>query len=261
MPDQQASRILIIDFGSQYTQLIARRVREAHVYCEIHPPSRTLEWIREWAPAGIIWSGGPNSVYEAGAPTADPAVLELGVPVLGLCYGLHLMAHLAGGAVLPANDKEYGRAMVTVRGGALWKGFDPGEETPVWMSHGDHLDAPPPGFRITATSASSPVAAFEHPTRPLHALQFHPEVAHTARGKELIETFLFDICRAEPSWTPEHFIDHEIAKVQAHGAGRSASHLRALRRRGQLGRGGAGAPRRGRSAHLHLRRSRAPPAP
>ncbi|MFI5234938.1 MAG: glutamine-hydrolyzing GMP synthase [Gemmatimonadales bacterium] len=208
-------RILIIDYGSQFTQLIARRVREAHVYCEIHPPTRSIEWIREWAPKGIIWSGGPNSVYDADAPTADPKLLDSGIPILGLCYGFHLMAHLADGKVLPSDDKEYGRAVVKVRGGRLWKGFTAGEETPVWMSHGDYVDVPPPGFTATASSANSPVAAFEHPTRPLFALQFHPEVAHTTRGKELIENFLFEICKVQPSWTSEHFIENEIARIKA----------------------------------------------
>ena len=208
-------RILIIDYGSQFTQLIARRVREAHVYCEIHPPTRSLEWIKAWQPKGVIWSGGPNSVYDEGSPTADPRLLDTGIPVLGLCYGFHLMTQLAGGKVLPSDDKEYGRAMVRVAGGRLWKGFDAGEETPVWMSHGDYVDAPPPGFTATASSANSPVAAFEHPSKPLFALQFHPEVAHTARGKELIENFLFEVCRAEPSWTSEHFIESEIARIKA----------------------------------------------
>ena len=208
-------RILIIDYGSQFTQLIARRVREAHVYCEIHPPTRSVEWIREWAPKGIIWSGGPNSVYDADAPRADAALLDLGIPVLGLCYGMQLMAHLAGAKVVGASAREYGRATVTVRGGKLFTGFTPGEETPVWMSHGDHVDAPPPGFEATASSVNSPVAAFEHRTKPLHAVQFHPEVAHTARGGEIIDNFLFVICGATPSWTPGHFIDAEIARVRA----------------------------------------------
>src|ERR1041385_4088899 len=208
-------RILIIDYGSQFTQLIARRVREAHVYCEIHPPTRSLEWIREWQPKGIIWSGGPNSVYDRGAPTADPGSLDLGIPVLGLCYGFHLMAHLTGGKVLASDEKEYGRAIVKVAGGKLWKGFDQGEETPVWMGHGDYVETPPPGFVATAASANAQLAAFEHPTRPLFALQFHPEVAHTDRGKELIETFLFEVCRVTPSWTSEHFIETEIARIKA----------------------------------------------
>ncbi|MGB7211490.1 MAG: glutamine-hydrolyzing GMP synthase [Gemmatimonadales bacterium] len=208
-------RILIIDYGSQFTQLIARRVREAHVYCEIHPPTRSVEWIREWAPKGIIWSGGPNSVYDADSPKADAALLDLGIPILGLCYGMQLMAHLAGAKVVGASAREYGRAAVTIRGGKLFQGFTPGEETPVWMSHGDHVDAPPPGFVATASSANSPVAAFEHAKKPLHAVQFHPEVAHTARGGEIIDNFLFGVCGCAPSWTPGHFIETEIAKVRA----------------------------------------------
>ena len=208
-------RILIIDYGSQFTQLIARRVREAHVYCEIHPPTRSLEWIREWRPTGIIWSGGPNSVYDAGAPTADPRQFDLGVPILGLCYGFHLMAHLTGGKVLPSNEKEYGRAMVKPAGGRMWQGFAAGEPTQVWMSHGDHIDAPPPGFAVTATSDNGLIAAIEHQAKPFFALQFHPEVAHTLRGSDLIENFLFSICHAKPDWTAAHFIETEVAKIKA----------------------------------------------
>ena len=214
-PTTSMDRILVIDYGSQFTQLIARRVREANVYCEIHPPTRSLDWIREWGPKGIIWSGGPNSVYDDGAPTADPKQLDLGVPILGLCYGFHLMAHLTGGKVLPSDEKEYGRAMVKPVGGKLWKGFPAGEATQVWMSHGDHIDAPPPGFRVTATSDNGLIAAIEHETRPLFALQFHPEVAHTLRGKELIENFLFAVCGAAAEWTSAHFIETEVAKVKA----------------------------------------------
>ncbi len=207
--------ILIIDFGSQYTQLIARRVREAHVYCEIHPPSRTVQWIREWKPKGIILSGGPNSVYDEDVPTADRALLETNIPVLGLCYGMQLLAHLAGGKVVRANRREYGRADVRVDGGRLFEGFGRGEETPVWMSHGDHVDAPPPGFCVTARSDNSPIAAFEHRERPLFGVQFHPEVAHTPRGGEILNTFLFDICGCTPDWTPGHFIESEIERIRS----------------------------------------------
>src|SRR6478609_1547796 len=208
-------RILIIDYGSQFTQLIARRVREAHVFCEIHPPTRSLEWIKEWKPKGIIWSGGPNSVYDQGAPTADPKQFELGVPILGLCYGFHLMAQLSGGKVLPSDHKEYGRAAVKVKGGKLWGRFKTGESTQVWMSHGDRIEAPPPGFTVTASSDNGVIAAFENAAKDFYALQFHPEVAHTLKGKELIEAFLFDICHAAPDWTPGHFIETEIAKIKA----------------------------------------------
>ncbi len=208
--------ILIIDFGSQYTQLIARRVREAHVYCEIHPPSRTVDWIRAWEPQGIILSGGPNSVYGESVPTADPALLELGVPILGVCYGMQLLAHLGGGTVVRADRREYGRARVSVRGGGgrLFRGFDEGEETPVWMSHGDHVDAPPPGFRVVAASDNSPVAAIEHERRPLFGVQFHPEVAHTPRGGEILQNFLFEICACTPDWTPGHFVESEVARIR-----------------------------------------------
>ena len=205
--------ILIIDFGSQFTQLIARRVREAHVYCEIHPPTRSLQWIKDWNPKGIILSGGPNSVYGENVPTADPAILDLSTPVLGLCYGMQVMAQLSGGTVVRADRREYGRATIEVKGGKLFAGFDKGEETPVWMSHGDHVDTAPPGYAVTASSSNTPVAAFEHTSKPLYALQFHPEVAHTPRGGEIIQNFLFTVCGCTPDWTPGHFIESEIAKV------------------------------------------------
>ena len=207
--------ILIIDFGSQYTQLIARRVREAHVYCEIHPPSRSVQWIRDWKPKGIILSGGPASVYDEDVPTADRSLLDANIPVLGLCYGMQLMAHLAGGKVVRASRREYGRADVRIEGGKLFEGFGRGEETPVWMSHGDHVDAPPPGFSVTASSENSPVAAFEHRERPLFGVQFHPEVAHTPRGGEILNTFLFEICGCTPDWTPGHFVESEIERIRA----------------------------------------------
>ena len=207
--------ILIIDYGSQYTQLIARRVREAHVYCEIHPPTRDADWIRAWKPRGIILSGGPSSVYDPGVPGAPPALLGLGIPVLGLCYGMQLLAQLMGGTVVRANRREYGRAQIRVQGGRLFAGFTPGEETTVWMSHGDHIETAPPGFAVTASSANSPVAAFEHAERRVFGVQFHPEVVHTSRGGEIVENFLFAICECEPSWTAGHFIELEMARLRA----------------------------------------------
>ena len=207
-------RILIVDFGSQYTQLIARRVREAHVYCEIHPPSRTIEWIREWNPKGIILSGGPNSVYGEGVPTADPELLDLGTPVLGVCYGMQLLAQLSGGKVERAARREYGRAALTVVGGRLFEGFGAGEETPVWMSHGDHVDVAPPGYTVVARSDNTPVAAFEHRAKPLYGVQFHPEVAHTPRGGEVLHNFLFGVCECTPDWTAGHFIDREVERIR-----------------------------------------------
>ncbi len=206
--------ILILDYGSQFTQLIARRVREAHVYCEIHPGTKSLEWIREWKPKGIILSGGPNSVYDDGAPGAPPGLLDLGVPILGLCYGMQVIAQMAGAKVVGADRREYGRAIVTVAGGRLFGGFAAGDETAVWMSHGDHVDAPPPGYAVTASSPNCPVAGFEHASRPIFGVQFHPEVAHTARGGEIIGAFLFDVCGARPDWTAGHFIETETQRIR-----------------------------------------------
>ncbi|HEX3160268.1 MAG TPA: glutamine-hydrolyzing GMP synthase [Gemmatimonadaceae bacterium] len=209
-----SSRILILDYGSQFTQLIARRVREARVFSEIHPPTRSLDWVREWNPTGIILSGGPNSVYGDDVPTADPALLDI-APVLGICYGMNLMAHLTGGQVQPAERREYGRTETTVEeAGGLFAGFEVGERMTSWMSHGDQVNALPPGFVVTASSGNSPVAAFRHATRPLFGVQFHPEVAHTPRGGELLANFLFGVCKAEPTWTPGAFVEEEIAKIR-----------------------------------------------
>jgi GMP synthase (glutamine-hydrolysing) len=208
------SRILILDFGSQFTQLIARRVREARVYSEIHPPTRSLDWVREWKPAGIILSGGPASVYEENVPTADPALLDI-APVLGICYGMQLIAHLEGGAVVDAGKREYGRAEVQVtEPEGLFEGFELGERLTAWMSHGDHVDIPPKGYRVTASSTTVPIAAIRHDTRPIYAVQFHPEVAHTPRGGELISNFLFNVCHATPDWTPGAFIESELTKIR-----------------------------------------------
>ncbi|HXK10022.1 MAG TPA: glutamine-hydrolyzing GMP synthase [Vicinamibacteria bacterium] len=209
-----AQRILIVDLGAQYTQLIARRVREAHVYCEIHPPTRDLAWIREFAPTGLILSGGPASVYDQDAPTADPGLLDLGVPVLGICYGMQLLAKLAGGEVRPSGEREYGRAEIEVlQDEGLFDGFAVGSRTPVWMSHGDRVDAPPGGWEVLARSGNTPVAAFRHRSKPLYGVQFHPEVAHTPRGGEILQNFLFRICRARPDWTPGHFVERTVREV------------------------------------------------
>jgi GMP synthase (glutamine-hydrolysing) len=209
------SRILIIDYGSQYTQLIARRVREARVYSEIHPPTRTIDWIREWKPTGIILSGGPNSVYGDNVPTADPVLFDV-APVLGVCYGMQLIAHVLGAEVTRGGRREYGRAEIrpTVES-ALFEGFHQDETATVWMSHGDHIETTPPGFRVTAASDGNPLAAFEHESKPIYGVQFHPEVAHTPRGRELLANFLFKVCGASPSWTPGTFIEDEVAKIRA----------------------------------------------
>ena len=212
------NRILILDCGSQFTQLIARRVREASVYCEIHPATKGLDlaFVRSFDPKGIILSGGPNSVFEDGAPTVDPNILELGVPVLGICYGMQLIAHLSGGKATPATAREYGRAEVSVKENkGLFAGFEPEARVIVWASHGDRIDSPPPGFRVTATSANAPVAGMQHNAKPVSGVLFHPEVAHTPRGGEILHNFLFDICGCTPDWTPGHFIDQEIGRIRA----------------------------------------------
>ncbi len=209
-----ASRILIIDYGSQYTQLIARRVREARVYSEIHPPTRSVEWIRDWKPTGIILSGGPNSVYAPGAPRAERALFDV-APVLGVCYGMQLIAQLFGGEVLRGGQRQYGRDAIhpTVES-PLFRGFAPQEATTVWMSHGDHVEQAPPGFRVIAAGEGNPVSAFQHEERPIFGVQFHPEVAHTPRGGELLSNFLFEVCGATPSWTPGAFIEGEVSRIR-----------------------------------------------
>ena len=211
------SRILILDCGSQFTQLIARRVREARVFSEIHSPNKSVEWIREWKPDGIILSGGPSSVTDEGAPTIAPEVLDI-APVLGVCYGMQLIAHMEGGAVVGGGRREYGRAEVQVTEAAgMFAGFGERERTTVWMSHGDHVEVVPPGYVATATTVSGGhvVAGFRHASKPIHAVQFHAEVSHTVRGADIIQNFLFGVCHCTPDWTPGHFIDLEVAKIRA----------------------------------------------
>jgi GMP synthase (glutamine-hydrolysing) len=206
-------RVLILDYGSQFTQLIARRVREERVYSEIHPATRSVDWVRAWNPKGIILSGGPSSVYDEGAPTADPALLALGVPVLGICYGMQLIAYLLGAEVV-RGKREYGRAELAVRrGDGLFDGFEPGESTVVWCSHGDHVDTAPAGFQVLASTESLPVAAFANEERRIYGVQFHPEVAHTPRGDEVLANFLFNICGCQPTWTAGAFIDEMVEGV------------------------------------------------
>lgn len=215
-PNQRSSsRILILDYGSQFTQLIARRIRESRVYSEIHPATQSLEWIRGWQPAGIILSGGPASVYDEDAPTLDPGVFDV-APVLGICYGMNLIAHLHGGTVTRAPRREYGRAEVrVVEPGSLFAGFDSGEPFAVWMSHGDQVASLPSRFVRSAISDNSSVVGFHHTDRAIFGVQFHPEVAHTPRGGEVLNNFLFNVCQVEANWTPEAFIDEEIARIRA----------------------------------------------
>ena len=201
-------KILILDFGSQYTQLIARRVRECQIYSEIHPYDIPAERVKSLSPKGIILSGGPASVYEKDAPLCDPAVLRLGIPVLGICYGMQLIAHLLGGEVGHSEKREYGKAKLTLgRDGRLFKGLGKeGSQLTVWMSHGDHVKTLPPGFHAIAHSKNTAFAAIEGTQKRIYGLQFHPEVVHTQRGIDLIKNFLFHICGCSNFWTMESFL-------------------------------------------------------
>lgn len=206
-------RILILDFGSQYTQLIARRIRECHVYCEIHPYSLKLEEIVSFRPAGVILSGGPASVLSPDAYSMDPKVFELNVPILGICYGMQLMAKMLGGEVVKAKAGEYGRATIKlVASSQLFCGI--AEELQVWMSHGDRIEDLPKNFSSVAVSENSKVAACQDESRKFYALQFHPEVVHTPEGKRILSNFLFLICNLNPSWTMQSFINHSIEAVR-----------------------------------------------
>jgi GMP synthase (glutamine-hydrolysing) len=208
------SRVLILDCGSQFTQLIARRVREARVFSEIHPPTRSLEWIKEWNPTAIILSGGPSSVSDEGAPDFDPAILDV-APVLGVCYGMQWIAKQAGAEVKGGGHREYGRAEMQVKENAgIFTGFEADERSIVWMSHGDHVETVPKGYILTASSDSNPVVGFRHATKPIHAIQFHAEVAHTVRGADIIQNFLIEIAKCHADWTPGHFIEQEVAKIR-----------------------------------------------
>jgi GMP synthase (glutamine-hydrolysing) len=207
-------RVLILDFGSQFTQLIARRIREENVYCEIHPPTRSMEWIREWSPAAIILSGGPASVYDLDVPTTHPELLDSGIPILGICYGMQLIAQMEGAKVL-AGHREYGRAELTVDvGDGLFAGFEPGSETTVWCSHGDHVDVPPEGYERIASTATLPTAAFRDAGRRIYGVQFHPEVAHTQRGDEVLSNFLFEVSGCRPTWTAGAFVEDAVEKIR-----------------------------------------------
>ncbi len=215
-PSSEQHRILVLDYGSQFTQLIARRIREQQVYCEIHPPTMSLDAIRAWNPAGIILSGGPSSVLAEGAPDFEPSVVELGKPVLGICYGLQLLAHRLGGLVEKADDREYGRAILKIdeRKDPLFAGLEGGAERVVWMSHGDRVLRLPDGWVVLGTSESSPFCAVRDAKRPIWGLQFHPEVVHTEGGAAILANFVQDVCGCERSWTMEAFIEEEVARIR-----------------------------------------------
>ena len=210
-------KIVILDFGSQTTQLIARRIREQRVYSEIHPYTLPLERLRAMQPKGIVLSGGPASVYDGDAPSSDPGIFALGVPILGICYGAQLMMHQLGGQIESAEKREFGKAELAIqRPDRLFAGLAPEPSRhQVWMSHGDRITAPAPGFVISATSVHSPAAALGHAEKPFFALQFHPEVAHTAIGTDILKNFIFNICGCEPSWTVQSFIETTVAAIRA----------------------------------------------
>jgi GMP synthase (glutamine-hydrolysing) len=207
--------IVVLDFGSQYTQLIARRVREAGVYCEIHPFNVAAQRLAALDPKGLILSGGPASVYDPEAPKIDAGLLD-GRPVLGICYGMGILCQMAGGRVARAQRREYGAADLTIDDDRdLFAGLDGGRSQQVWMSHGDRIEAMPSGYRAIAHSPNSPVAAFRDGTGRRFGLQFHPEVAHTPHGAQVLRNFLFRICRCDPDWTMEGFVEREVAAIRA----------------------------------------------
>jgi GMP synthase (glutamine-hydrolysing) len=212
--------VLILDFGSQYTQLIARRIREQRVYCEIHPCTLPFEQLRAMNPKAIVLSGGPASVYGEGAPSVDVRVFDLGLPVLGICYGLQLMAHLLGGKVEPAAHREYGHARVVVeKNEGILHRFAKREALDVWMSHGDRIAALPPGFQTIGVSGNTPFCAVGNGERRIYGVQFHPEVVHTPRGSDILAAFLFDVAGLSPSWTAGAFTEEAVAAVRAKVAG------------------------------------------
>jgi GMP synthase (glutamine-hydrolysing) len=205
--------ILIIDFGSQFNQLIARRVRECRVYCQIEPPSIPVERIQALNPEGIILSGGPSSIYETNSPRMDPAIFDLGLPILGICYGMQFMVDALGGSVKQASKREYGFAELNIkRNSGILKSIE--KRTQVWMSHGDSISKLPAGFTATAITDNTPVAAVADARRRFYGLQFHPEVEHTIKGKEILHNFLYSVCKCKRSWTMKSFAKDAIAQIR-----------------------------------------------
>lgn len=209
----QNEKILVLDFGGQYNQLIARRVRECNVYCEVHPYSMSIEKIKEFQPKGIIFTGGPNSVYGEDSPLCDKRIFELGYPILGICYGCQLMAHVLGGTVEHAPVSEYGKTVVDVKNEAvLFQNVKP--QTTVWMSHTDYVSKVPNGFTITACTSVCPVAAMENPALKLYAVQFHPEVMHSEEGMQMLQNFVFDVCGCIGDWKMADFAKSTIEAIK-----------------------------------------------
>ena len=204
--------VLVLDFGGQYNQLIVRRIRDMGVYSELIPYSASVEKIRSYAPSGIILTGGPNSVFSADSLIMDPEILNLGIPVLGICYGAQLIAHLKGGIVKSAATKEYGKCTMRSVPSLLFKGIP--ESSTVWMSHTDYVETPPAGCKVIATTDTCPVAAFEDESGQAYGVQFHPEVVHTEYGNQILRNFLYEICRAEGDWTMKNFIGDMVDKIR-----------------------------------------------
>ena len=206
-------KIIILDYGSQYTQLIARRIREQHVYSEIVPFNITVDKVKAYAPKGIILSGGPNSVFEEGAPGIDPGIFDLGIPVLGVCYGMQLISQELGGRVQPGEAREYGKTeMTVVPGNELFKGLP--DKFVVWMSHGDRVAEIPAGFKVSATSDNCPYAAIRNEEKRFFGIQFHPEVVHTQHGNQILSNFVFGICRANADWQLTTWVEDTVEKLR-----------------------------------------------
>ncbi|NBD25565.1 glutamine-hydrolyzing GMP synthase [Paenibacillus glycinis] len=211
--NKPSEMIVVLDFGGQYNQLIARRIRDLGVYSELLPYNTSVERIRELQPKGIVFSGGPASVYEEKSPLVDPAIYELGLPIFGICYGMQLIAHQLEGKVERAGKREYGKAEVDfIAGSELVKGLE--NRQTVWMSHGDHVVELPSGFRVDASTDHAPIAAMSHPERKLFAVQFHPEVRHSVQGNEMIHNFLYNVCGCEGNWSMSTFIDDTIRDIR-----------------------------------------------
>jgi GMP synthase (glutamine-hydrolysing) len=205
--------ILIIDFGSQFNQLIARRVREGRVYCQVEPPDITIDRIRALNPEGIILSGGPGSIYEKNSPKADEAIFDLGIPILGICYGMHYMVDILGGKVIGTSKREYGFAALNIKNASgIFKGVV--KQTACWMSHGDSVEKLPSEFAPTASTRNTKIAAMANSKKGLYGLQFHPEVQHTPKGKRMIQNFLFDVCECRRSWTMKSFAKDAVSDIR-----------------------------------------------
>lgn len=208
----QHERVLVLDFGGQYNQLIARRVREQSVYCDLKPCDMTIEEIKQYAPKGIIFTGGPNSVYDENSPHIDPEIFKLGIPVLGICYGAQLMAYTLGGKVESATTREYGKSDIEYFDSEIFEGVD--KNNVCWMSHTDYVSVAPDGFKVVGKTTTCPVAAMEDANRGFYGVQFHPEVMHTKQGTTILRNFLYNVCKVSGDWTMANFVAEQVAKIK-----------------------------------------------